>query len=345
MLGERAAGSLLFAAMAVIFATVTGPETLAGSETPTSVPRIITNSIGMNLVEIPAGEFRMGAEEDHADTLKRFPYSDPKWLESEVPQHLVRITKPFFIGQYEVTLKEFQTFCQEMKYKIEPEREDGPGGGYVYGDRIEPNRFRPWDPNAQKMQLNHPMIYASWIDAVAFCDWLSKKEKKIYRLPTEAEWEYACRAGSESRYSFGDEPEDLTQFGNAADASAKHSMPNTVIAKFDKGKKTDATIPFPYLVRRDRYVWTSPVGNFKPNKFGLYDMHGNAWEWCSDWYSEKYYEDSPVDDPQGPKRGASRVLRGGDCRAAAVSLRCACRQEALPSSRKLRSGFRVVRLP
>ena len=339
MPGERVVRWTIFTALVAVLISSFPLQSAADD------PKILTNSIGMNLVEIPAGEFMMGAEEDFEETLNKFPYSDPKWLEGELPQHLVRITKPFYIGQYEVTLNEFLKFYEDAKYKIEPERDNDPVGTNTNIDKMEPNRFRPWDPNAQKLNLNHPMIYASWIDAVAFCNWLSKKERVKYRLPTEAEWEYACRAGTMTRYSFGDEPEDLTRFGNSADANVRHSMPNAVVVKFDKGKKTDATIPFPYLARRDGYVWTSPVGVFKPNDFGLYDMHGNAWEWCSDWYDENYYEDSPTDDPQGPKNGTTRVLRGGDCRAAAVSLRSASRQDAAPSSRSLRSSFRVVRIP
>ena len=131
----------------------------------------------------------------------------------------------------------------------------------------------------------------SWNDAVAFCKWLSKKEGKTYRLPTEAEWEYACRAGTTTRYYSGDDPETLAKVGNVADATFK--------AKFPDWKCT--------IKASDGYVFTAPVGKFKPNAFGLYDMHGNAWQWCADWYGEEYYAKSPVDDPTGPDSGPHSV--------------------------------------
>ena len=131
------------------------------------------------------------------------------------------------------------------------------------------------------------MVNVSWNDAVAFCKWLSKKEGKTYRLPTEAEWEYACRAGTTTRYYSGDDPETLAKVGNVADAALK--------AKFPDWKYT--------IKANDGYVFTAPVGKFKPNAFGLYDMHGNAWQWCADWYGADYYATSPLDDPTGPDSG------------------------------------------
>ena len=139
------------------------------------------------------------------------------------------------------------------------------------------------------------MVNVSWNDAVAFCKWLSRKEGKTYRLPTEAEWEYACRAGTTTRYYSGDDPETLAKVGNVADAAVK--------AKFPDWKFT--------IKANDGYVFTAPVGKFKPNAFGLYDMHGNAWQWCADWYGPEYYAKSLADDPTGPASGNGRVLRGG----------------------------------
>jgi sulfatase modifying factor 1 len=310
-------------------------------------PVVTTNSIGMKLVEIPAGEFMMGAEEDRSDTLNKFPYCDPKWLDGELPRHKVRITKSFLMGQHEVKLNDFLKFYHDAKYKTEIERDGKPSWGYENGRLIESNRFRPWDPLAWKIEMDHPVIYVSWNDAVAFCEWLSKKEGKTYRLPTEAEWEYACRAGSSHRYHFGDDPEELVRFANAADrdsqADDEKRGVKSVIGSFDKdGKKTTTNIPFPYLSRRDGYVWTAPAGKFRPNDFGLYDMHGNVWEWCSDWYDENYYANSPVDNPQGPVAGSSRVLRGGGFYSSPVVLRCAYRSDGVPSFRYHGCGFRVV---
>ncbi len=171
------------------------------------------------------------------------------------------------------------------------------------------------------------MVNVSWNDAVAFCKWLSKKEGKTYRLPTEAEWEYACRAGTTTRYYSGDDPETLAKVGNVADATAK--------AKFPDWKYT--------IKANDGYVFTAPVGKFKPNAFGLYDMHGNAWQWCADWYGAEYYATSPADDPTGPDSGDDRVLRGGSWFDGPYATRSAGRYWISPDVRNDIAGFRVAR--
>jgi formylglycine-generating enzyme required for sulfatase activity len=309
-------------------------------------PKTITNTLGMKLISVPAGEFTMGSEEERSDTLKYFaPYCDPKWLDGELPRHPVRITRPFYMGTYEVTLGDFQKFCDEAKYKTEIERDGKPSARYETTEKpILSSDFRPWAPGFP-IEKDHPAVFVSWNDSVEFCKWLSKKEGKSYRLPTEAEWEYACRAGSKSRYSFGDNAQDLVHHANAADQDRKLHCPgcNVMIPTFDaNGKKTDKTIPFPFLSGSDGYVWTAPVGKYKPNAFGLHDMHGNGWEWCSDWFDEHYYEKSPVDDPQGPETGAKRVCRGGGYYPVPVFLRCASRGSDPESFRDCCNAFRVV---
>ncbi|HEY5315566.1 MAG TPA: formylglycine-generating enzyme family protein [Pirellulales bacterium] len=300
----------------------------------------------MKLVLVPAGTFMMGAEEDRSDTLNYFPYCDPKWLDGEPPRHRVRITKPFYMGQYEVTLGQFLMFYHGAGYKTDIERDGRPSRGYVNNRLVESSNWRPWAPGWQ-IGMDHPAVYVSWNDATAFCRWLSTKEGKTYRLPTEAEWEYACRAGTNSRYFFGNNPEALVRYANVADwdrrAESEKDGGKSTIANYDKdGKMTDTTTPYPWLSRRDGYAWTAPVGKFQPNAFGLYDMHGNAWEWCSDWYGEDYYANSPVDDPKGPSAGSSRVSRGGGFYNTPVNLRCALRDYGLPASRACSFGFRVV---
>ncbi|MGD0383764.1 MAG: SUMF1/EgtB/PvdO family nonheme iron enzyme, partial [Thermoguttaceae bacterium] len=147
-------------------------------------------------------------------------------------------------------------------------------------------------------------------------------------LPTEAEWEYACRAGTTTHYYSGDDPETLAKVGNIADASAKR--------KFADWKFT--------IAADDGYVFTAPVGKFKPNAFGLYDMHGNVNEWCADWYGEDYYAASPADDPIGPDSGPSRVSRGGAWNFRPGDSRSSRRLQGDPDLGGCNNGgFRVVR--
>jgi formylglycine-generating enzyme required for sulfatase activity len=167
------------------------------------------------------------------------------------------------------------------------------------------------------------VIQIAWQDAMAFCNWLSRKEGKKYRLPTEAEWEYACRAGTLSRFYNGNDIQAVTQIANVADASAK-----AIFTQWDDGVKTS-----------DGYVYTSPVGHFHPNNFGLYDTIGNAAEWCSDWNAADYDKVSPMDDPQGPAVGTARVGRGGGFTRVAGSR---YRSYGIDTFRRPDGGFRVV---
>ena len=156
-------------------------------------------------------------------------------------------------------------------------------------------------------RANRPVINISWLDAVAYAKWLSAKTGKVWRLPREAEWEYAARAGTITQYSFGDRL-------------------NTRQANFD------------YLLKK-----TTPVGQYPANQFGLYDMHGNVWEWVNDRYSSSWYEVSPIDNPKGPATGASRVFRGGSWLYTAKQLRASERNSYSPDFRSKNIGFRLVR--
>jgi formylglycine-generating enzyme len=189
------------------------------------------------------------------------------------------------------------------------------------------NKDYSWQNVGFEQTDEHPVVNVTWNDAVAFCKWLSQKEGKTYRLPTEAEWEYACRAGTTTRYYSGDDPETLAKVGNVADAAAK--------ARFPSWKYT--------IKASDGYVFTSPVGSFKPNAFGLHDMHGNAEQWCSDWFDEySYYAKSPTDDPTGPDSGYSRVCRGGSWGGSPLEALSAARYRSTPGNRCDFIGFRVA---
>jgi formylglycine-generating enzyme required for sulfatase activity len=244
----------------------------------------ITNTIGMKLVLIPSGVFLMGS-----------PDSDQHAFDIEKPQHRVRITQPFYLGVYEVTQGQYRVVTSES-----------------------PSYFKGSD--------DLPVERVSWNDAVAFCNKLSAREGLKpyyqtgtglptggdgYRLPTEAEWEYACRAGSTTRFSFGDEEASLGEY-----------------AWFDGNSDKK----------------THPVGQKRPNAFGLYDMHGNVWEWCWDGYEENYYANSPGADPVGPSQAADRVVRGGSWGSDPLLCRAALRNRFTPGGRYGDLGFRVARV-
>jgi formylglycine-generating enzyme required for sulfatase activity len=272
--------------------------------------------VKLEMVLIPAGEFKMGSPQDEKNR-----------LDDEGPQHRVRIAKPFYMGIHEVTIGQFRQFVADTGYKTDAEKGRNPGAWGWNPDKKEFD-FKEkysWRNAGFEQTDEHPVVNVSWNDAVAFCEWLSKKEGKSYRLPTEAQWEYACRAGTTTRYSSGDDPETLAKVGNVADATAKTKFPDwswTIAAS-------------------DGYVFTAPVGKFKPNVFGLYDMHGNVWEWCADWYGNAYYAASPADDPKGPASGSVRVRRGGGWGSYAGYCRSAGRNDGTPGGRHSNLGFRV----
>ncbi len=251
------------------------PRSLAGKSDATAESSVeFTNSIGMRLRLIPAGEFMMGSPDN-----------------GMAPEHKIRITKPFYIGVYEVTQGEYKKLMGE-----------------------NPSSFSKGGSDAEDVSgedtSSHPVENVRWEDAVEFCKRLSTKEGKTYRLPTEAEWEYACRAGTTTQYSFGDDEKSLGEYvwytGNSEDRS--HS-----------------------------------VGEKKPNSWGLHDMHGNVWEWCADWYG--LYVSEEVSDPSGPEMGTSRVIRGGCWGSAAETCRAAFRFGSEPWNRNDDLGFRVAAVP
>ena len=298
-------------------------------------PKQRTNSIGMKLVTIPAGEFLMGGTEKPQELLdwakEVAPHID--WtLDRFVAetQHRVRITKPFEIGVFEVTKGQFAQFVAATSYKTDAEQ-DGLGGvGWNESiGKFEQDAKYSWHNAGFEQTDDHPVVNVSWNDAVAFCEWLSKQEGKTYRLPTEAQWEYACRAGTTTRFYHGNDPEGLAGVGNVFDGTAEQKFP------WSRGT----------ITARDGYAFTAPVGQFRPNNFGLYDMTGNVSEWCSDWYGEDYYAQSPAADPPGPSAGSSRVVRDGGFSYTPVGARCANRFHGGTASRVYDHGFRVACTP
>jgi formylglycine-generating enzyme required for sulfatase activity len=281
-------------------------------------PDLITSNVtGIRLKLIPRGTFPMGSPADEKEA-----------NDDEKPQHQVRISA-FYLGVTEVTRGQFRRFVDETGYRTEAEK-DGKGG---HGWNEETKRFEQdpkytWLNPGFEQTDDHPVVNVSWNDAVAFCEWLSRTEGQTYRLPTEAEWEYACRAGTTTKYSSGDEPESLAAVSNVADGTAK--------AKYSAW--TGA------IAGRDGFVYTAPVAQFRPNGFGLYDMHGNVWEWCRDGYDAEDYKRLPGWNPSGPFQAAYRVFRGGSWRFDPRCARSACRGRLEPVRRLFNLGFRLARV-
>jgi formylglycine-generating enzyme required for sulfatase activity len=276
--------------------------------------RRITDAIGIKMVRILAGKFLMGSPTTEKD---RF---------GDELQHEVELTRPFTMSAHAITLGQFRRFVEETGYRTDAERG---GGGFGYdgaAKRLDGRKPKyTWRQTGWKQTERHPVVNVTWNDAVTFCDWLSKKEKHTYRLPTEAEWEYACRAGTRTRFWSGEADESLRGVANIADRSAQSAWG----CKWPSGWD-------------DRHSFTAPVGSFKANPWGLFDMHGNVWQWCADPYDKDYYKASPKKDPPGPHTGVGRVLRGGSWGDAARGCRAATRLRNAPGHRDFLTGFRVV---
>jgi formylglycine-generating enzyme required for sulfatase activity len=251
-----------------------------------SLPRRITNAINLTLMLIPAGNFRMGSTASEPER------GSDEW------QHEVTLTRPFYMGIYPVTQRQY-----DLVMDINPAYHNSSRGGGP----------------------DFPVENISWDEAAEFCRRLSelpaeKAADRLYRLPAEAEWEYACRGGVPMPFSSG-----LTLSSREANFNGHYPYGMT-----SRG---------PYLER------TSKVGSYPPNPFGLFDMHGNVWEWCADWYDRGYYRASPRYDPPGPPSGTLRVVRGGSCFNIGRFCRSAYRFGVAPMNRDLDVGMRVVMVP
>lgn len=276
----------------------------------------ITNAIGIQLTHIPAGEFIMGGFEP-VDYMAEWSQSTGDTFHCEHPLHRVRITRPFYLGTTPVTRGQFRQFVRASGYQTEAEKEPS-----------QTSERTSWLQPGFDQTDDHPVVCVSWNDATEFCKWLSQREGAAYRLPTEAEWEYACRAGTTTSFFYGDDPEAMFEFGNIADATLNAQLPNR----------------FPGIKASDGFVYTSPVASFQPNPFGIYDMHGNVQQWCSDWFDATNYASSRPDDPSGPDRGRDRVRRGSSWTHPPIDARCARRnQYGPPGSNYPYCGFRVAR--
>ncbi len=239
---------------------------------PMPIP-VFVNRLGMRFIRVQPGSFTMGSPDTEAGR------------NNDELAHPVKIRRPYYVGTTEVTVGQWQQFIKQAKY--------------AWTHTAEAKLVSP--TNA------HPIVFVSWQDAAAFCKWLGKVDGATYRLPTEAEWEYACRAGVQTAFSFGDQAKpDCMACGR-------------------------------------RSAQSSPVAAFPANRWGLHDMHGNVWEWCHDWYDREGYAAAPAKSPTGPPDGDARVIRSGSWQDPADYCRSANRSGRWPDERYEDLGFRVVR--
>jgi formylglycine-generating enzyme required for sulfatase activity len=269
---------------------------------PKGPPRdIAAKTVPLKMKLVPAGRFLMGS-----------PETDGVAEAIEKPQHEVTISKPFYLGIHEVTVSQFAEFVRSENY-ITTAEADGKGGRGFDATRkvIAQKPGYSWRSPSFEQGPDHPVVNVSWEDARAFCAWLAKKEDKPYRLPTEAEWEHACRAGRKTLFSTGEDEDTLKGYANLADQSLRIVY---------------GAVAWRTASWNDEYAYTSPAGVFKPNEYGLHDMHGNVWEWCAD--PPRAYDRQPRRDPVGTANTDDRVFRGGSwynqprvCRAAGRSVK------------------------
>jgi sulfatase modifying factor 1 len=271
-------------------------------------------SLEIELVRIPAGEFQMGSNQGDSD---------------EMPVHRVRIDRSFDMGRFEVTVNHFAMFVEMSGYRTDAEKE-----GWALLLTTEGGKKVPganWRNPGFVQDGQEPVVCVSWNDAVAFCRWLSEMTGDEYRLPTEAEWEYSARAGSQ-----GDNLRNLAEQAWYGDNAGRNWLDTASIWQIDE---QDC-----FKIIAENGNRTHPVGKKHPNRWGLYDMHGNAWEWVRDWYGQEYYSVSPGTSPQGPSSGSSRLFRGGGWATPLPYCGLAERSYNWPGYRYDGLGFRVVRI-
>ena len=290
-------------------------DDLIGDFPKSKVPEaIVGNSVGMKMIFIQAGQFDMGTRERVEEILHFFPdipacANPQRWLAYEMPLHRVSISKPFYLGKYPVTVSQFEVFVQATGYRTDAEIG---GGAYRWtGNGTEFDPKLNWRNPGIPQGHDHPVVCVTRKDANVFCMWLSETESETYRLPTDAEWEYACRAGTTTYWSFGNDRSLLGEYAWYSENSGGS---------------------------------THPVGRKKPNPWGLYDMHGNVAMYVADSFEEDYYRKSPPSDPTGPVSDGSRaIIRGAAWLDEAWDLRSADRRWVPADHRVHDHGFRVAR--
>jgi formylglycine-generating enzyme required for sulfatase activity len=272
------------------------------------------------MVALDGGTFTMGCDPKRDDV-------EGGCADDEKPAHKVEI-KPFKVAKTEVTVAQFRAFVEATGYKTTAEEK-----GSCRGDKTGKGEWEYVDGNFWKkpgfeQTDSDPVVCVSWEDTQKYLEWLNQKVQptKPYRLPTEAEWEFAARGGKDGAYPWGQKGADGCSHANMADQAARKKYPDWIWA----------------TTCNDGYIYTAPVRKFQPNDYGLYDMHGNVWEWVQDWYASDYYKSSPASAPEGSKEGTLRVIRGGSWSGEPGSARSASRLRYTPDDRDDYVGFRLA---
>lgn len=286
-----------------------------------------SNSLGQKFALIHKGEFDMGelllseflSKSLEATTLE----ARLELLGRQPPKQPVFIRRDYWIGLHEVTIGQFRQFVKEMGYKTEAEKDGRGGTGLLASGKFGYGARFTWQEYGFPVTEDHPVANVSWNDSNAFCAWLSKKEGKRYRLPTEVEWEFACRGNTDTTYNCGGDPPDLAGHANVADQSLKRKTPGLPWA----------------LAHDDGYPYLAPVGEFKANAYGLHDMHGNVLEWCADRFS---FYDSLKEFDLPKDKDIRYVMRGGNWFNDPKLAGSASRIGAEPDFRNSLTGFRTV---
>ncbi len=264
--------------------------------------QVRTSSLGMKFVYITPGTFTMGSAPNE------------NGRDNDENQHQVSLTRGFYMQTTEVTVGQWRVFVRETGFKTDAENK---GAAWIWIDRAQQLREgHYWDKPGFQQSDGHPVTCVTWNDVQAFIKWLNKREGKTYRLPTEAEWEYACRAGTKTLFSWGGSPDcSMANYGNGWSKECKGRNP----------------------------IGTTKAGSFKPNQWGLYDMHGNVWEHCQDWYG--VYPTGSTTDPKGLLKGSKKSVRGGSWLNYSRYIRSATRAWNGLQNPYANLGFRLVTEP
>lgn len=285
------------------------------------LPLELTNELGMKFVLVPPGTFLMGTPDEEVGRVAAYP---------EGPRHEVTLTEPFYLSKYEVTVGQFRKFVEAKRYVTDGEKN---GGGNAHDARGNwkqtpgTNWKNPGYVGPYTQKDEHPVVHVSHTDALAFIRWLNETHLHIgdYTLPTEAQWEWACRAGTSTRYLWGDAEDDSGKVANVCDRSLKQALPDW---------------PRAAMPMDDGHAFVAPVGSYRANAFGLHDMLGNVWEFCGTRYGP-YSKDSAIDPGDGdPKRGFA--VRGGGWSNAPGDCRSGVRNADPPNFCHSNLGFRVA---